>query len=116
MINFEGGKDLVWLSSEIKTPPFSKEARIEAGFLLRQLQEGAMLSMPASKPMPEIGSSCHELRINDSESNQQWRIIYLIDSDAIVILGIFAKITQKTPKSVISLCQKRLNLYNRVRE
>jgi hypothetical protein len=42
-------KDIVWLSGEIKTPPFSQETRIEVGFLLRQLQEGEMLSMPISK-------------------------------------------------------------------
>jgi hypothetical protein len=31
-------KPLVWLSGEIKTPPFGPEARFEAGFLLRRLQ------------------------------------------------------------------------------
>ncbi len=31
-------KPLVWLSGEIKTPPLSKDARIEAGYLLRMLQ------------------------------------------------------------------------------
>jgi len=30
---------LVWLEGEVKTPPFSQAARLEAGFLLRQLQE-----------------------------------------------------------------------------
>jgi len=58
-------KPLVWLYSEIKTPPFSKSARLEAGFLLRKLQHGETLSMPHSKPMPSIGSKCHELRITD---------------------------------------------------
>jgi hypothetical protein len=28
-------KPLAWLHGEVKTPPFSKEARFEAGFLLR---------------------------------------------------------------------------------
>ncbi|MEW6300827.1 MAG: type II toxin-antitoxin system RelE/ParE family toxin, partial [Thermodesulfobacteriota bacterium] len=32
-------KPLVWLHGEIKTPPFSQEARAEAGFLLRQVQQ-----------------------------------------------------------------------------
>jgi hypothetical protein len=39
-------KPLLWLSGEIKTPPFSQNARIEAGFLLRKLQKGKMLSLP----------------------------------------------------------------------
>jgi hypothetical protein len=33
-------KDLVWLHGAIRTPPFSTEARIEAGVLLRRLQLG----------------------------------------------------------------------------
>jgi hypothetical protein len=30
-------KPLVWLHGEVKTPPLSAAARVEAGFLLRQL-------------------------------------------------------------------------------
>lgn len=48
-------KPLIWLHGEIKTPPFSQEARLEAGFLLRQLQKGELLSLPHSRPMPSIG-------------------------------------------------------------
>ena len=33
-------KTLVVLSGEIKTPPLSKQARIDAGVLLRRLQRG----------------------------------------------------------------------------
>ena len=36
-------KPLVWLKGQIKTPPFSPEARIEAGMLLRRLQRGENL-------------------------------------------------------------------------
>jgi hypothetical protein len=38
-------KPLVWCHGEIKTPPFSKEARVEPGTLLRRLQEGENLSL-----------------------------------------------------------------------
>ncbi|MGH2372677.1 MAG: type II toxin-antitoxin system RelE/ParE family toxin, partial [bacterium] len=41
-------KPLVWLHGEIKTPPFSATARIEAGVLLRRLQRGDRLSLPHS--------------------------------------------------------------------
>lgn len=58
-------KPLVWLHGEVKTPPFYQAARIEAGFLLRKLQDGETLSLPHSRPMPSIGPRCHELRIND---------------------------------------------------
>jgi len=33
-----GDKPLVWLHGEIKTPPLSPTARLEAGYLLRQLR------------------------------------------------------------------------------
>jgi phage-related protein len=72
-------KPLVWLHGEIKTPPFSSEARMEAGVLLRRLQGGENLRMPQSRPMPSIGARCHELRINDQ--NVTWRIIYRIEND-----------------------------------
>jgi len=58
-------KEIVWLHGEVKTPPFSSEARIEAGHLLRLLQQGKSLSMPQSRPMPVVGVRCHELRIRD---------------------------------------------------
>ncbi len=45
-------KPLAWLHGEVKTPPFSSDARIEAGYLLRQLPKGEKLSMPVSRPMP----------------------------------------------------------------
>ena len=105
-------KPLVWLQGEIKTPPFSTNARLEAGFLLRKLQLGESLSMPHSKPMPSIGPKCHELRINDK--NIIWRIIYRIDSDAIIILHVFDKKTNKTPKQVIELCKERIKNYESI--
>jgi len=88
-------KPLVWMHGEVKTPPFSANARMEAGFLLRLLQKGELLAMPHSRPMPSVGRSCHELRIIDE--NTTWRIIYRIDTDAIIILEVFSKKTNKTP-------------------
>src|SRR5271157_1135322 len=105
-------KPLVWLHGEIKTPPFSKTARIEAGFLLRRLQIGEKLGLPWSRPMPSIGNRCHELRINDENLN--WRIIYRIDTDAIVILDVFQKQTQRTPQNVIERCKKRIQMYDNI--
>lgn len=104
-------KPLVWLEGEVKTPPFSQAARLEAGFLLRQLQEGEKLGMPHSRPMPSIGLRCHELRIADE--NATWRIIYRLDHDAIVILDVFNKKAQQTPKKVTEVCKKRLMRYDK---
>ncbi|MBZ0198524.1 MAG: type II toxin-antitoxin system RelE/ParE family toxin [Ignavibacteriaceae bacterium] len=98
------------MQGEIKTPPFSSIARIEAGFLLRLFQIGKKLKMPYSRPMPRIGSKCHELRINDASST--WRIIYRIDDDAIIILEVFKKKTQQTPKNIIEICKKSFKKYD----
>jgi phage-related protein len=105
-------RPLVWLHGEVKTPPFSQGARLEAGFLLRRLQRGDSLGLPQSRPMPAIGRQCHELRINDE--TETWRIIYRIDADAIVIVEIFSKKSQSTSRSVIDVCKARLGQYDAV--
>src|ERR1051325_4845543 len=105
-------RKLVWLQTEIKTPPFSADARRAAGFLLRQLQRGVMLTMPDSRPMPDIGPRCHELRIADQAQRLTWRIIYRIDQDAIIIGEVFAKKSRKTPERVIKLAQRRFRMYD----
>lgn len=103
-------KPLVWLRGEVKSPPFSAAARIEAGLLLRRLQRGDSLSLPHSRPMPSIGARCHELRIPDERVT--WRIIYRVDADAIVIAEVFNKTTAQTPKHVIQTCKDRLRRYD----
>jgi phage-related protein len=70
--------------------------------------------MPISRPMPSIGKHCHELRIYDNENNKEWRIIYRIYDDAVVIFEVFAKITSQTPKQVIDKCQKRIKLHDEI--
>ena len=99
-------KPLVWLHGEIRTPPFSETGRVEAGFLLRRLQQGEVLSLPHSRPMPTVGVQCHELRINDGD--HAWRIIYHVEPDAVVILEVFSKKTAATPQQTIETCRKRL--------
>lgn len=103
-------KLLVWLKGQVKTPPFSEEARIEAGMLLRQLQQGNSLGLPHFRPMPTIGRRCHELRIPDKEV--AWRIMYRVDSDAIVIGEVFSKKSGKTPDKVIDICKQRFRQYD----
>lgn len=103
---------MVWLHGEVKTPPFSADARIEAGVLMRRLQEGASISLPHARPMPSIGRGCHELRIPDE--NRTWRIVYYVDTVAIVILDVFAKTTSQTPQTVIDICKTRLKHYKSI--
>jgi phage-related protein len=103
-------KPLAWLHGEVRTPPFSKAARIEAGYLLRELQRGRLLSMPHSRPMSAVGVRCHELRVVDE--GVTWRIVYRIDPDAIVIADVFAKKTAQTPPAVLEACRRRLKEYD----
>lgn len=78
---------------------------------MRKLQQGELLDMPISRPMPGIGKRCHELRINDKD--KIWRIVYHISDEAIVILEVFTKKTQKTPVKVTDNCKRRLDLYKK---
>jgi phage-related protein len=107
-------RPLVWLHGAVKSPPLSKEGRIEAGFLLRRLQRGESLGMPHSRPMPSVGRRCHELRVNDASGN--WRVMYRIDSDAIVIAEVFLKKTPKTPKTILETCHRRFKDYDDARK
>ena len=66
--------------------------------------------MPQSRPMPQIGRRCQELRINDKQAT--WRIIYRTDSDAVIILDVFSKKSKETPKHTVDACKRRLRLYD----
>jgi len=103
-------KPLVWLHGQVKTPPLSQDARIEIGMLLRRLQRGEVLAMPVSRPMPTIGPRCHELRITDHR--REWRLIYRVDTDAIVVADVIAKTTQKTPARLLEQCRQRFARYD----
>ena len=60
--------------------------------------------------MPIIGPRCHELRVRDRDHT--WRIVYRVDSDAVLILEIFDKKTTATPKAVVEDCRRRLRHYD----
>lgn len=68
--------------------------------------------MPRSRPMPSIGRRCHELRIDDEAKT--WRVVYRIDTDAIVIGEVFQKKTQQTPQWVIENCKTRFKAYDEI--
>lgn len=62
--------------------------------------------------MPSVGPGCHELRIVDGNVN--WRIVYHIAADAVVILDVFKKQTEATPLAVINACKRRLAEFQRL--
>ena len=67
--------------------------------------------MPQSRLMPVVGQRCHELRVRDAAAD--WRIVYRLDADAVVILEVFSKKTETMPKRVIAACTRRLKEYDR---
>jgi phage-related protein len=107
-------KPLRWMLRALQTPPVGREARIEAGVLLRRLQRGEAVGMPDSRPMPSIGRSVHELRVDDRQTRKTWRIIYRIDSNAILVVHWFEKKTKTTAQRLVDLCKKRLKGYDHV--
>ena len=70
------------------------------------------LTMPDSRPMPTIGPRCHELRIADRAASKEWRIVYRVDTDAIVVADAFAKKSRSTPRSAITRVARRFRLYD----
>ncbi len=107
-----GRKPVGWLHGEIKTPPFTDQGRKEAGDLLRLLQEGEQLGMPQAEPLPVLGPRCGALRVRDKQHN--WRIVFRVDADAVLVLEVYAKKTRKIPLEVMDRCKKRLKEYDEI--
>ena len=108
----ENRRPLVRLHGEVKTPPFTAAARLEAGVLLRRLQRGDTMALPHVRPLPVLGARCAELRIPDATAT--WRILYRVDPDAVVIAAVFAKKTQATPVTILAAARARLRHYDQV--
>jgi len=54
-----------------------------------------------------------EAREKTHPQKKEWRIVYYVGRDAIVILEVFAKTTRATPRSVIDNCTHRLARYQK---
>lgn len=89
---------------ELKT--FPEEVRGDLADALARLEEGHMLSMPLSRPMPSVGNGVHELRLRDRSGI--YRVIYVIVKGLICLLHAFKKTTQQTPLHHIEVAKKRL--------
>lgn len=78
----------------------------------REQVEGETLSLPHSRPMPNIGRRVHELRVIDQRNT--WRIVYRVDPDSIVIAEVFAKRTKQTPERIVRVCKERFTRYDQI--
>ena len=87
---------------------FPEAVRREFGKTILDLQKGAQLGMPVSRPMPSVAAGVEELRVR--ERTGAYRVFYYARlADSILIFHAFVKKTQKTPPHEIALAQKRLN-------
>jgi phage-related protein len=82
---------------------FPDDARRQAGFELRSIQQG---DFPSSfKPMSTVGKGVEEIRIRTDDA---YRIFYVARfEEAVYVLHAFQKKTQKTSRNDIELGQQR---------
>lgn len=86
---------------------FPAEVRKEIGKAVLDLQRGAKLTMPLSKPIPAVASGVEELRLRDRAGI--YRVFYFTRYvHGILVFHAFVKKTQKTPQREIVIGQKRL--------
>jgi phage-related protein len=83
------------------------EIREDLADAVTRLELGLSLSMPLSRPMPDIGKGVHELRLRDRSGN--YRVFYFVKTKATVyLLHAMKKKTQTTPVQTISVVRNRL--------
>jgi phage-related protein len=86
---------------------FPEDVRKELGKALYDLQKGASLAMPLSRPMPSIDPGAAELRIRD-RSGIYRAFYYTRSARGILVFHAFMKKTQATPTHELHLGKKRL--------
>ena len=90
-------------SSRADIRTFTDDARQDAGTQLRRVQNG--LEPTDWKPMPTIGIGVKEIRIHTQTEN---RVIYVAKfGEAVYVLHVFVKKSDKTEKRDIELAKRR---------
>jgi phage-related protein len=97
-------KPIEWVGAAKKDlMEFPDDARRQAGFELRSIQQGDLAS--DFKPMSTVGKGVEEIRIRTDDA---YRIFYVARfEEAVYVLHAFQKKTQKTSRSDIELGQQR---------
>lgn len=105
------GKPLVWLHGKIKTPPLSPKCESYPwDTIFAWFSWGVTSGMPHARLMKSMGKRCFELRVKDAGVN--WRLVYRLDEDAIVVVGLFSKTSRATADRIVEVCRKRLSHYD----
>lgn len=83
---------------------FAEDARETAGHQLFKVQQGK--EPDDWKPMPTVGAGVNEIRVRDE--SRGYRVLYLAKfEEAVYVLHVFEKRSQKTPKADIHLAKGR---------
>lgn len=100
-------KEIEFLGDSLKVlSDFPKGARQNAGRQLNRVQKG--YAPNDFKPMPSIGTGVEEIRVKDESG--AFRVIYTARlADAVYVLHVFQKKTQKTSKREIEVARLRFN-------
>ncbi len=86
---------------------FPEEIRRELGKAIFDLQNGAVLAMPLSRPMPSVDAGVSELRIRDRSGI--YRVFYYRQSSrGILVFHAFVKKTRTAPTRELELARARL--------
>src|SRR5262249_49356723 len=81
-----------------------EDARETAGHQLFKVQQGK--EPDDWKPMPTVGLGVKEIRVRDESG--AYRVLYLAKfEEAVYVLHVFEKRSEKTPKSDIQLAKSR---------
>ena len=97
-------KPLVWLGSSLEDlRAFPPEARRLAGYQLRRVQSGLMLS--DWKAMKNVGRGVFEVRIR---TGLEHRVFYVARGPEVYVLHAFEKRTRQTQQADIDLAKQRL--------
>ncbi len=98
-------KPLCWLGSSLDdVRAFPDDARRDAGYQLRRVQQGLMPS--DWKAMGSIGAGAYEIRIH---TGAEHRIFYVAKfEEAGYVLHAFEKRSRRTPQAAITLARTRL--------
>jgi phage-related protein len=77
------------------------------GKAIFDLQKGATLGMPLSRPMPSIASGVEELRVRDRSGNYR-TLCYTRSPRGVLVIHAFIKKTQTTSEHDVDLGRQRL--------
>jgi phage-related protein len=97
-------KPVVWLGDSLHClREFPASATRNAGYQLERVQSGR--EPKDWKPMPAVGLGVNEVRVRTGE---EFRVFYIAKfAEAVYVLHVFQKKSQKTSQADIELAQRR---------